>query len=219
MESLEEYAPGQVLEELALFPLPGVVFFPGTLLPLHVFEPRYRRMTLDVLAGSRKMAVVSIPDASRSDPAGQPEIARVAGMGAIVQHRPLPDGRHDIVLAGHARVALEELPFEPPYRRARATVLEERRSSVPDAEIAALVSTATRFAALLREREPRFDRALPATLDPGQLVDTCANAFVIEPDERQRLLETLDVRERVQKCCELIAVQELLLRKGAIGRG
>ena len=219
MDPLEEYVPGQTIEELALFPLPGVVFFPGTLLPLHVFEPRYRQMTLDVLAGPRRMAVVLIPNAERSDALGQPEIASVAGIGGIVQHRPLPDGRHDIVLAGHARVSLEELPFEPPYRRARATVLEERVVSVPDEDLAALVSTATRFATLLRQRDARFDYALPATLDPGLLVDACAHSLVIEADERQRLLEMLDARERVQKCCEILAVQELLMQKGALGRG
>ncbi len=192
------WQPGDVIESLALFPLPGVVFFPGTLLPLHVFETRYRKLTLDVLAGSRQMAVVSIPDPSQTDDLGQPQIAAVAGVGEIVRHDPLPDGRHNIVLLGRARVRLEELPFVPPYRRARATVLASGNRRISDIDLAALSSTATRFAGMLRRRDAAFEFSLPATRDAGALTDAIAHALVIEPSERQRLLETLDPVERVR---------------------
>jgi Lon protease-like protein len=201
-----------VVEPLALFPLPGVVFFPGTLLPLHVFETRYRKMTLDVLAGSRCMAVVSILDPPESDDLGQPKIASIAGAGEIVRHDPLPDGRHNIVLMGRARVRLEELAFEPPYRRARATVLESGNGRISDIDLAALSSTATRFAGMLRRRDTSFDFSLPPTRDASALTDAIANALVIEPSERQRLLETLNPVERARRCAEMLAVQELSMR-------
>jgi ATP-dependent Lon protease len=115
---MSDYEPGSVIEELPLFPLPKVVFFPGALLPLHVFEPRYRVMTERALETTRQLAVVMITN-NEMDENGHPQIASIAGVGEIVHHVPLDDGRHQIVLLGRARVQLEELPFEPPYRRAR----------------------------------------------------------------------------------------------------
>jgi Lon protease-like protein len=208
------WEPGSVIEPLPIFPLPGVVFFPGTLLPLHVFETRYRKLTRDALAGSRCMTVALIPDPSQSDELGQPLLAPLAGAGEIVSHQELPDGRHNIVLLGRARVRLQELPFEPPYRRARGTV-ECDAGAASETDVAALTSTATRFAGMLRQRDPAFDLALPATREPGALVDSIASALVIEAAERQEILEILDVGERIQKCCATIAIQELVMRRGA----
>lgn len=208
------WEPGSVIERLPIFPLPGVVFFPGILLPLHVFETRYRKLTRDVLEGSRCMTVALIPDPARSDELGQPLLAPVAGAGEIVRHQALADGRHNIVLLGRARVRLHELPFEPPYRQARA-VVEEEHGAASETDVAALTSTATRFAALLRQRDPSFSLSLPATREPGALADAIASALVIEAGERQEILETLDVRERIQKCCATLAVQELVMRRGA----
>src|SRR5687768_14009664 len=114
--SHHNYEPGTVIEELALFPLPAAVLFPGMLLPLHIFELRYRAMTEHVLANSKQMAVVLITSGP-SDAHGQPSIARVAGVGEIVQHQALSDGRYNIVLSGMARVELHEHPFVGPFRR------------------------------------------------------------------------------------------------------
>ena len=69
----------RALEALPIFPLPGTVFFPHTLLPLHVFEPRYRQLTEDVLASHNHIAVVRADDARAH--ADVPGVARVAGIG------------------------------------------------------------------------------------------------------------------------------------------
>jgi len=208
------YAPGTVIEELALFPLPQVVFFPQTLLPLHVFESRYRSMTERVLAGTKQLAVVLITEPRRVDAQGHPPIAKVATVGEVVKSTQLSDGRYNVVLEGRARVALEELPFEPPFRRARAVVLAPTETAVPDTDVAALVSAATRFSSRVRDRK-RQELQLPATYQPGPLADACAASLVIEAEERQRVLETLNIAERVRLCCELLAVQDALLVRGS----
>src|SRR5215468_9252705 len=106
------------LSALPLFPLP-MVLFPGALMPLHIFEPRYRAMVRDLLETHRALAVVLITDHDRLDEHGHPRIAAVAGAGVIIDHVELPSGRFNILVRGRARVALEELPFgEKPYRRA-----------------------------------------------------------------------------------------------------
>ena len=94
------------LDALPLFPLPQVVLFPEAVLPLHVFEPRYRTMLRDCLARHGALAVVQIVPGE--DEHGRPRIAEVSGAGVIVEHQPLPDGRANIVVLGQARVRLEE---------------------------------------------------------------------------------------------------------------
>ena len=148
------FAPGTVIEEVALFPLPEVVLFPGTLLPLHIFEPRYRKMTEDVLAGSKLIVPVLVPDPGAVDRRGNPVVVDVAGLGEIVQHRRHSDGRFDLILVGRARVRLTELPFVHPYRRARAEVLA--CSHGDGANVTGLVSSATRFATRVREVDDRL---------------------------------------------------------------
>jgi len=72
------------LREVPVFPLPQAVLFPGARMPLHIFEPRYRRMTRDALDTHRLIAVAHIANPVQLDARGQPEIAAVAGVGAIV---------------------------------------------------------------------------------------------------------------------------------------
>ena len=207
------------LSALPLFPLPTVLF-PGALLPLHVFEPRYRAMIRDVLDTHRALAVVLVTDPERVDEHGHPELARVAGAGIIVDHAELPSGRFNILVRGRARVLLEELPFGRPafaggtplpYRRAHATVLEPPAADVPASDLSALISSATAFAARVRERDPSFEFPLPKDAPAGVIADLCAHHLVHDARERQAILETLHPRARVGRVAEALALQRLTL--------
>ncbi|MGH7405380.1 MAG: LON peptidase substrate-binding domain-containing protein, partial [Candidatus Methylomirabilales bacterium] len=79
--------------EIPIFPLPNVVFFPHTLLPLHIFEPRYRQMLADCLTGERWLAVVLLRPGWEAEYYGRPAVYAVAGAGEIVASERLPDGR------------------------------------------------------------------------------------------------------------------------------
>ncbi len=204
------YEPGTIIEELPLFPLPEAVLFTGMHMPLHIFELRYRAMTEHVLSGARQMAVVLL-ESGPSDAYGQPAIARIAGVGEIVHHQALADGRYNIVLQGRGRVRLHELPFIGPFRRARAVVLDENQGTPRDADLASLVYSASRFASLLKKKDHDFELHLRNAQDPAAPADACAYQLIVESQERQRILETLDVGERVQRCIEMIAVQAALL--------
>lgn len=201
---------GAVLDDVAVFPLPQVVLFPGALMPLHVFEPRYRAMTRDVLASTRRLCVAQIPEDHRIDAHGQPEITRIAGVGEIVKCDALPDGRFNILIEGKARARLKELPFKRPYRRAQLTILEPSSYSGDDALVRALVATATTVAGAVRQCHPAFHFSLPQTDDPGAIVDACAHYLVMDGSERQKLLETLAVDERIHKCLEALVAQQAL---------
>src|SRR5262249_32790201 len=146
-----------------------VVLFPHARVPLHIFEPRYRAMMVDVLASkSHLLALAQLQSGWERDYAEQPPIFRVAGIGRVERSHHNADGTYDIELLGLARVELDELPFgERPYRRARATQLHDAlpREGLAPTELASLYALASQVAASLRSREPRF-RLVAAADDP-----------------------------------------------------
>jgi Lon protease-like protein len=186
--------PQEALAALPVFPLPRVALFPRAILPLHVFEPRYRAMLADSLATHRCMALALI----RDDDDETPAIARVAGVGVVVRHEELPDGRSQILIRGLARVTLDELPFVSPYRRARARVLVEQATPVSELERAALQAAASGFLAEVRRRDLDVELELPEGLEVGGIADLCAAHIVLDADVRQQALEELDVASRVR---------------------
>jgi Lon protease-like protein len=186
--------PQEALAALPVFPLPRVALFPRAILPLHVFEPRYRAMLADSLATHRCMALALI----RDDDDETPAIARVAGVGVVVRHEELPDGRSQILIRGLARVTLDELPFVSPYRRARARVLVEQPTPVSELERAALQAAASGFLAEVRRRDLDVELELPEGLEVGGIADLCAAHIVLDAEVRQQALEELDVASRVR---------------------
>lgn len=194
-----------------MFPLPGIVLFPGAQMPLHVFEPRYRKMLADCIARDGCMAMTyQLEDREELDRA--PPIAPLCGVGRIVHHEALADGRSNIVLQGCARARLEELPFVAPYRRARARLVADVLTPVAAVDRAALLATAVQVAAAAR----LGDFELPSALDPGAMADLCAHRLLAQPPMRQRILEVIDVRERVLAVTALLA--EVLGREPRAGR-
>ena len=191
---MSDGVPQEALAALPVFPLPRVALFPRAILPLHVFEPRYRAMLADSLATHRCMALALI----RDDDDETPAIARVAGVGVVVRHEELPDGRSQILIRGLARVTLDELPFVSPYRRARARVLVEQATPVSELERAALQAAASGFLAEVRRRDLDVELELPEGLEVGGIADLCAAHIVLDADVRQQALEELDVASRVR---------------------
>jgi len=194
----------EALASVPVFPLPHVVLFPEVLLPLHIFEPRYRAMLSDVLDGDGSLVIAQVDRETG-------RIADVGGIGVVVDHRVLPDGRSNIVVAGAARVRLDELVLEDlpryPYKRARATRLAELEASVPDADRAALVAAATMFVTEVKKHDPTFEFQMPAQPTAGVLADTCAFHLVVDAAIRQAILEELDPRVRVRMVMDQLALQ------------
>ena len=205
---------GSALSDLPLFPLPEVVLLPGALMPLHIFEPRYRAMIRDVLATHGALAVVNVPDPSKLDERGMPVLATVAGVGTILDHVELPSGRFNILVRGRARVALEERPFVPPYRRALATVLATTDEDVPSESLAALMAASSAFVTLMRRRDATFELRAPKDADAGGFADHCAQQLLIDPRDRQAVLEATSVRERVRLVTETLSLQRMTLTAG-----
>jgi ATP-dependent Lon protease len=206
---------GRALGAIPIFPLPQVVLFPGALLPLHVFEPRYRTMLSDCLATHKAIAVAQL--LAGEDENGQPRMTRICGGGIIVEHEALADGRSNILVLGQERlhldeIALEELPRYP-YRRARAHVIEPDDHAIPDADRSALVAAAAMFATEVKRHDPDFSFRVPPTTDAAAIADLCAFQLVIDAAARQAILEEIDPRARVE-----MVMNQLALQHGAMMR-
>jgi hypothetical protein len=114
-----------VLQTLPVFPLPNIVFLPGMVLPLNVFEPRYLDLVDHVLEGGMHIGVPLL----KSEPAlgdRPPRFESVFGVGKLIFHHELPDGRRFIRIEGLGRVeTIEELDLDNGFRQVRARMLHE----------------------------------------------------------------------------------------------
>src|SRR5947209_790301 len=114
------------LSAVSLFPLPNVVLFPRAVLPLHVFEERYKAMIADALRGDRQIAMALLRPGWEKNYHGKPAIEPVVCVGKILTHERLPDGRYNFLLQGHTRARLvRELESDRPYRLAELELLPE----------------------------------------------------------------------------------------------
>lgn len=193
----------RVARALPLFPLPRTVLMPGALLPLHVFEPRYRAMLARCLATHRALGIVQLLPGT--DERGLPRLAKIAGGGVITEHHALPDGRANILVEGTARLSLDELAFEPPYRRARATVLPDAPDPLSAPDRAALLSAATTFAELVRRHDRSFSFRVDG--DDPRFVELCASQLVVDAALRQSLLEEPSLPRRARVVTEALMLQ------------
>lgn len=187
-----------------IFPLPEVVFFPETVLPLHVFEPRYRQMVADCLAADGWMGVVMLRAGWEKDYQGRPPVQTIAGVGEIIQAEMLADGRYNILLHGRSRIRI--LAEEPPegrlYRVARAERLEEEGPKADDrtfgARLQELRAAHARLLVALGQSHPDVvGRLTVAGATPGAAIDRIVSAVVPDAEVRQRLLEAVDVSDRL----------------------
>lgn len=201
--------------EIPIFPLPNVVFFPHTFLPLHIFEPRYRQMLADCLAGERRLAVVLLQPGWEADYYGRPPVHPVAGAGEILQSAMRPDGRSDIVLRGLGRITIEsEVPSSKPYRIARASWVPDVYPSAGGEALEPHTEHLRRMCGKLLSTLPQPVPGLVELLTdrdpPGAFIDRVSSLVVNEVEARQRLLELNDVQQRLTEVTSLV---ERLLRR------
>ncbi|HYS16826.1 MAG TPA: LON peptidase substrate-binding domain-containing protein [Candidatus Binatia bacterium] len=201
---------------LPIFPLPDVTFFPHTLLPLHVFEARYRAMVTDALARDRRLAVVKLKPGFEASYAGKPAVHAVAGAGEIVSWERLATGRYNILVKGEWRVRIEsERPSDTLYRIVTAQPLDEVAPTTDAAAALARIRDACGRLLQALDRPPDLlDTALASGQLPGVIADRIAAAVVPDAGLRQELLETLDVSRRLERLG--LALEQLVneLRRG-----
>ena len=197
MDRMPDAWPPSVDEQTApLFPLPNVWLFPGVLMPLHIFEPRYREMIEDSMDGPGRIVMGTIVAGHEEQADAAPPVHGVAGVGEIVRHERLPDGRFAIQLLGIERVALREVSSDKPYRRVAYEPLVE---SHVDADDAAELAPALRDAIADRVRNAP---EIPEDLPIGTLADVLLMSLDLPHENRQALYAESDPGRRARGALE-----------------
>ncbi|MCB9761091.1 MAG: LON peptidase substrate-binding domain-containing protein [Alphaproteobacteria bacterium] len=191
------------LARLPFFPLPGLVFFPHTLLPLHLFEPRYRQMVRYCIDHRQPLAVVRIQPGFEDQQPFDPPVVEVCGVGELVRHQRTNDGRYNIVLRGLARVRLlREIETEHPFRFAQAEPYADGMALDPVGR-AGQAATLRALGTSLGQRWPSAASALGEVLrdarSPADLIDALAGMIFSEPDMRQSVLESRSAADRADR--------------------
>ncbi len=199
---------------LRCFPLPGTVLMPGAPLPLHVFEPRYRALVADALAGDRLLAVPQIAEGQEHAHLDRPRLLPYVAVGRVAMHEELPDGRYNIVVEPVARARLgDELIGDEPYRRFTAELLVDT-----DNDRGPLARVGQRVLRLLVAipafaKAPERVRKALVTMNPEFLPLAVAPMVLRETAERQAYIAENSALARAQM------LEQALLTRLAEGRG
>ncbi len=178
---------------LPLFPV-QVVLFPGALLPLYIFEPRYQRLLADVSADRRRFGILP-----PGEDGGLPGPSAIGCVALVRGVQPLPDGCANIVVSGEERFRfLGPVVSDSPYHQGLVEpVADLAEVQVPsEVEIVRLRALAERYATALQSRNDQF-LDLQFSLEPAALSFEAAGLLEWPFEERQRVLESRSVRERV----------------------
>jgi Lon protease-like protein len=183
-----------------LFPLPSLVLLPDTVVPLLIFEDRYRTMTKEALEGERLIAMALMKPGWETQVNGAPPIHDRVCIGSIVSHDLLPDGRYKMLLYGLFRAEVLQEVQAAPYRKARVKVLPD---VVHESQAADLDERLHRALALIPGRRGLVGQIRRLAHDvrgpgdgPGRLADATAEAARLEADERYLVLAEADVLRR-----------------------
>ena len=194
---------------IPLFPLPNVVLFPNVFLPLHIFEPRYRRMVADALAGDRIIGMVLLRPGWEADYEGRPPVYPIGCAGLITHAEPLPDGRYNIVLRGLEKFRVLREDDGRGYRTGHVETLLE---DVTDGDRATIRAERRRLEALLvpqpegRSNDPK----VPPSMADEDLVNALAQYLELEPVEKQALLERDGLLARCRSLIELLEMKVIV---------
>ncbi len=193
--------------EIPIFPLPNVVLFPRTLLPLHIFEPRYKQMVGDVLEGSRQIGMVLLQPGWESGYHGNPGVFDTGGVGVIREYKSLEEGQYNILLSGRHRFRIMDFIQEEPYRIARIRLLKEVIPSGREAnEIAA--ELALSFNELNVESvSPEMNLDLLEKLDFPTLVNSICSSLSLSVYDKQQLLEMDNLKTRAKAILAVLKQQ------------
>jgi Lon protease-like protein len=203
---MSDWPNASSLAAVPLFPLPNVVLLPRAILPLHIFEERYKAMTADALEGERLIAMALLRAGWEKDYYHRPQIEPVVCVGKILSHERLPDGKYNFLLQGVLRATVVREVGDESYRQAELRPLE--LTNVP---AQALMPYRERLFALLAEESLsllpgaiHFRKMLAGDMATEDVADLLAFNFLDDVAFKQSLLADGDVLGRVGRIVQAV---------------
>ena len=199
-------------ELLPIFPLPSVVLFPNVFLPLHIFEPRYREMVADAIAGDRMIGMVLLRPGWQQDYEGRPPVYPIGCSGVITHVEQLADGRYNIVLRGLERFRILAEDHARSYRCAAVEPLSERPLSGDDRAFVRRLRGKLEAMLAGSHEAKGAEQKIPSAMGDEDLVNALAQYLDLEPLEKQALLEHHCLRSRAESLVELLEIKIITAR-------
>jgi Lon protease-like protein len=195
--------PADFRGTVRLFPLPNLVLFPHVMQPLHIFEPRYRAMLEDALAGDGLIAMAVLAPGWEKDYEGRPPLYSHACLARVATHHRLDDGTYNLLVLGLRRVQIEaELPPLRLFREARVTICDDLcpapDAAGRDAAIRKLRQALLRVVPLLPDAKEQLDHLFGADVSLGTLTDVIAYMLEMDVPAKMALLGEVDVARRAE---------------------
>ena len=199
--------------ELIILPVRNVVLFPGTVLPLSVGRPRSVAGAQEAVRTREKIGVLL----QRGMEAAEPSPAELYGVGtlaSIARFVTAQDGSHNLILQGEQRFTIDEFVQTDPYLRARVTLHEEETVTTPEIEarVAYLREKATEAVQLLSQAPVEILQAIQSVQPAGALADLVASLMDLQPAEKQQILETFPLKERLDRVIDALSHRVEVLR-------
>ncbi len=192
-----------------LFPLPNVVFFPKTNLPLHIFEPRYRQLMRDALNADQRIAIALLQPGWEKDYYGNPAVYDICCVGRIESFEELEDGKFNLILAGEQKVRIHSVIKESPYRTITGVPLLDKL--LPSGAADTLLLRQQLLALVGEHFRLRSDQELDLsdlqTLEYETLVNSLASHLGFPVLHKQQLLQLDDLHQRGKQVARFLQMQ------------
>lgn len=195
-----------------VFPLPEVVFFPQTYLPLHIFEPRYREMVQEASREGQCIGMALLKDGWEDQYEDAPPFYSIGCVGRMVSLRKLPDGCYNIVLQGLHRCTYEEQTVETNYRQVRITPHAPQGPSSLTCEIRCHLEETAQEYLLAKKATQLCDILSSGTLTDSILVHNLSAGLDLSPIEKQFLLESENLPQQARRLIDFIRFKMADLR-------
>jgi len=212
--------PPTSLKTISLFPLPNSIFYPGTVLPLHIFEERYRQMISDAIDSSQWIGMVLLQPGYEEEYMESPDIHPIGCAGSLQKWDRHNDGKYDIVLRGQHRFRIVREVGDALYRQAEVELLNNVNDQPIDASSELYKQLIGKFHAFTSQLP--LDNAQKVEMDLqdcktlGEAVDRVAYFFDQPLHDRQHFLEELDVKKRYQQVHDLIDLKQRIVHQSAL---
>lgn len=201
----------EATKRLKVFPLRSVVLLPGSALPLHIFEPRYRALVKDAIEGDRIFAMAQVVPGQEGLMSGTPALEPMLCVGTIAMHESMPDGRSTLVLIGVARARIiRELTSNKLYREVEAELIVDASVPLDDPDEVGLRHALMELIARVPTDVGERIAQVTGRVHGGSLADLVASTVMEDVVRRYEVLCELDVHERMR----VVAEETLLIVGG-----
>ena len=196
--------PFPIPSRIPVFPLPNVVLFPKTYLPLHIFEPRYRTMVSDAAMSGQCIGMALLKEGWETDYYGHPPVFSMGCVGRLVSVQPMADGRSNIMLQGLERFEIEREWYDKPYREATIAVTVHGAEASLDPTVRQRLFTILESYLRSRAEAPTWQEFFREEVSDEIFVNTLSTYLECTPLEKQFLLEADSLHQQARRLSDLI---------------